>query len=123
MKPVASAHVNEAIRLMSQGQSTRETAQQLGISQKTASRIYAANKENMPVNRGGRPRKLGNETVEFLKVNLKRGVFKSAVDAKKAADHILPGTVSVTTVRRRLQEAGLIARKMIKRPALKRAHI
>lgn len=112
-----------AIKLMQEGVSTREAAQCLKISPATASRIYSSNKENMPINKGGRPRKIPAETVEYLKLNLKRGIFKTAVQAKNKANDLLQEPVSVSTVRRRLREAGLIAKKIIKRPALRKRHV
>ena len=113
----------QAIKLMQDGTSTRDTAQLLNISRATAGRIYASNKENMPVNKGGRPRKIPAETVEYLKLNLKRGVLKTAVQAKNKANELLQHDVSVSTVRRRLREAGLIAKKIVKRPALRKRHV
>ena len=123
MKPLPQAIIKEARQLMMDGVSTRKTALRLGISQASASRIYADCKENMPVNKGGRPRKISAETVEYLKVNMKRGTLKTAVEARNAANQLLPDTVSASTIRRRLKEAGLTAKRRVKRPALKRLHI
>lgn len=123
MKPLPQTKVNEAIKLMTEGLTTRETAERLKISPASASRIYSSNKENMPVNKGGRPRKISADTVEFLKVNVKRGVFKSAVDATKKVNELLSQPVSVATVRRRLRGSGLLAKRFVKRPALKREHV
>ncbi|KAI1282620.1 hypothetical protein EDD11_001308, partial [Mortierella claussenii] len=103
--------IKEAIRLMSTGITTRETARQLGISSATASNIYSSNKENMPINKGGRPRKINPETVDFLKLNMKRGRFRTAKEARDKANELLPASVSTSTIRRRLQEAGLIAKR------------
>ncbi|KAG0352412.1 hypothetical protein BGZ54_002810, partial [Gamsiella multidivaricata] len=90
---------------MEAGLSTGETATRLKISTATRSRIYSSNKENMPMNKGGRPRKINAETVEFIKLNLKRGVLQTAVQAKTQANQLLPQPVSITTIRRRLREA------------------
>ncbi|KAI7829730.1 hypothetical protein BC939DRAFT_525902 [Gamsiella multidivaricata] len=79
MRPIPPLKVKEAISLMMDNVSTRETARRLDISQRAVARIYSANKEKMPINKGGRPRKIGKETIEFLKLNLKRGIFRSAV--------------------------------------------
>lgn len=123
MKPTPKAIIKDAIRLMSEGVSTRETARQLNISQPMASRIYSRNKENMPVNKGGRPRKIQAETVEYLKLNLKRGYLRTAKEARNKANEVLPAPVSTSTIRRRLREAGLIAKRRVKRPALRPQHI
>ena len=123
MKPIPKAKVNEAIRLMEAGVSVRETARLLMISRATASRIHSANKENMQVNKGGRPRKATAEVIEHIKLNMKRGMLKTAVEAKKEANQLLTRPVSAMTIRRRLREVGLIAKRIVKRPALKKEHI
>ena len=123
MKPVPLATMKLAIKLMQEGHSTREVAERLVISRSTTARIYADNRENMPDNKEGRPRKLPAETVDYLKINLKRGILKTAVAAKDRAIEILQEPVSVWTVRRRLQESGLIAKKIVKRPALRKRHV
>ena len=123
MKAVPSSVVKHATMLMQEGLSTRDTAQRLGISHATAGRIRSDNKENMPINKAGRPRKIPAETVEYLKLNVKSGVLKTVVEAKSKANEILPEAVSASTVRRRLRESGLIAKKIVKRPALRKKHV
>lgn len=123
MKPTPKAVIREAIGLMAAGTSTRKTAQQLNISKSMAAKIYASNKENMPVNKGGRPRKIQAETVEYLKLNMMRGSLRTPKEAKDKANKLLPAPVSTATIRRRLKEAGLIAKRKVKRPALKPLHI
>jgi transposase len=118
MKPIPKAIIKDAIRLMSEGISTRKTARQLNISQSKASRIYSSNKENMPVNKGGRPRKLQAETIEYLKVSFKRGYLKAAKEARDKANDLLSASVLTSTIRRQLREAGLIAKRKIKKPVL-----
>jgi transposase len=108
---------------MSAGTSTRETARQLNISLGMASKIHSSNKENMPVNKRGRPRKIQADTVEYLKLNMKRECLNTAKEARDKANELLPASVSISTIRRRLREAGLIAKRKAKRPALKSHHI
>ncbi|KAF9395104.1 Transcription factor spt8, partial [Mortierella sp. AD011] len=55
-----------------------------------ASRIYSKNKKNMPGNKGGRPRKVLDETVEYPKVEMKRRILKTAADAQTEANRLLP---------------------------------
>jgi len=77
----------------------------------------------MPVNKGCHPRKIPAETVEYLKLNLKHGIYKTAIQATDDASEVLQQDVSVWSVHRHLREAGLIAKKIVKRPALKKKHI
>jgi transposase len=123
MKPIPTKTTNLAIKLLQDGQSTREVAKTLNISKSAAANIYKDNRENMPVNKGGRPRKISDQTVQHLKVGLKRGQFRTAVQAHKEAVKLLKDPISVKTVRRRLKEAGLIAKKVVKRPAPKKQHV
>jgi len=123
MKAIPQATVKEAIGLMKYGATVRETAELLKISKSTAQRIRFQEKENIAERQRGRPRKISAEAVQSLKLNMKRGVLKSAVEAKDEANRLLERPVSTSTVRRRLKEAGLLAKKVVKRPALKKEHI
>ena len=80
---------------MSDGLSTRKTAECLGISPTSAKRIRSMDKENMPINRGGRPEKLSSDTVELLKVDMKRGILKTAIEATKKANELYTSTARV----------------------------
>ncbi|KAG0352630.1 hypothetical protein BGX24_007508, partial [Mortierella sp. AD032] len=123
MKPIQQETIKNAIWLMKDGFSMRETAKRLNISKSTVAKIRFKDKENMEKDNGGRPRKITAETTEHLKLNMKRGVLRTSIYAMKEANRLLPQPVSVTTVRRRLREAGIIAKKIMKRPALKQQHI
>ncbi|KAF8946156.1 hypothetical protein BGZ46_005863, partial [Entomortierella lignicola] len=52
------------------------------------------------------------EVVEHIKLIMKRSIHKTAVEATKEANHLLPQPVTVSTIRRRLREAGLIAKRL-----------
>ena len=93
------------------------------VSPTSAKRIRSMDKENMPINRGGRREKVSSDTVELLKVDMKRGILKTAIEATKKANELLPQPVSLSTIRRRLRGAGFIAKRIVKRPALRREHI
>jgi hypothetical protein len=123
MKPTAPSTIKEAIRLTEEGLSSREAALHLKISHTTVRRIVSNNKENIPLIKGVRPRKILPSTVEHIKLNLKRGLLGTAVEATHQANQINPQPVSVTTIKKRLREAGLIAKRVVKRPALKKQHV
>ncbi|KAF9921841.1 hypothetical protein BGZ67_000209, partial [Mortierella alpina] len=67
MKAIPSETTKLAMQLLQEGFSVRQAAQRRKISKSTAGKIYHDNKENMPVNKGGRPRKISAQTVEHLK--------------------------------------------------------
>lgn len=123
MKPTAPHTIKNALKLLQQGKSTRATAKQLNISHTTVRNIAVSNDLNLSKFKGGRPRKILASTVHHIKLNLKRGLIKSASEGLVQASAINPVPVSIATLRRRLREAGLIAKRIIKRPALNRKHI
>lgn len=122
MKKIPDSKTREAIRLFQLGHSARQVAQELNISKTTAGNILKKNKENVPHNPGGRPRKLDDETVKHLKLNLKRGVLRTAVDATKEANTMLQETISRQTVSRRLVEVHMKFKRKRKQPLLKAHH-
>ncbi|KAF9343090.1 hypothetical protein BGX34_007232, partial [Mortierella sp. NVP85] len=111
-----------AIVLLRLGHSTRYVAQELNISKTTVIKFRSMDKENIPNNPGGRPRKMNDELVKHLKLNLKRGVLRTAVDAAKEANRILPDPVSKHTVARRLVEVQMKFKRKQKQPFLKQVH-
>ncbi|KAK3804483.1 MAG: hypothetical protein JOS17DRAFT_798049 [Linnemannia elongata] len=66
MKPIQQETIKNAIWLMEDGFSIRETAKRLNISKSTVARIRFKDKENMEKDNGGRPRKISAETTEHL---------------------------------------------------------
>ncbi|KAF9342655.1 hypothetical protein BGX26_007081 [Mortierella sp. AD094] len=112
MKATPSATVDDAIQLLQQGLSTRQTAERLNISAATASRILASHKDSMPpdhkLNKGGRPRKIPPEAVDNLRSSVERGLVTNLDQAKDQFDKAVQGgNVSMATVKRRLKEAGV----------------
>ncbi|KAF9140889.1 hypothetical protein BGX21_007009, partial [Mortierella sp. AD011] len=111
MRPITAAKKTEALALLQGGRSTREVATIIGISQRSVSAIVKENKENVPDNVGGRPRKLSFGAAEYAKAMIQRGQVKTAVAATKALNQVLPEPVSVRTVRRGLRDVGMEAKK------------
>jgi len=123
MKPTPPRTIKDSIRLLQEGLSSREVANRLDISYKTAQRIAKNNGINIATHKGGRPRKILSSTVEHIRLNLKRGLIKSASAGLEQANALNPQPISISTLKRRLREAGLIAKKVKKRPALKPRHV
>jgi transposase len=122
MRKIPESKTNAAKRLFELRYSTRQVAQELDISNATAARILKENKENVPHNPGGRPRKMNDELVNHLKLNLKRGILKTAVDATKEANTMLEEPVSRQTVCRRLVEVQMKFKRKRKQPLLRPRH-
>jgi transposase len=109
-------HTREALKLMAEGASTQDVSKILGISNSTASLLRKNNKENIPISYGGCPRKISAESMEYLKLNIQIKI-KTAVEAKKKANNLLPEPLSDISVRHRLKEAGLAAKRTANRLA------
>ncbi|KAF9895665.1 hypothetical protein BX616_009111 [Lobosporangium transversale] len=119
MKPITQSKVRRAIALLKQGLSTRQVGEKLGISHTSVTNIRRSAAEDIAKKSAGRPRKIGDEMAQHLKLGLKRGLFKSSIDAQKEANKLLPSPVSSSTIRRCLRRTGMRAKKVVKRPFLK----
>ncbi|KAF9086724.1 hypothetical protein BGX23_008643 [Mortierella sp. AD031] len=75
----------EALRMMAEGASIGKVSRKLDMSTSTASLIRNTDKENMPTKKAGRPRKLPQQAVDYLKAEMRQGTLKTAVDAQKGA--------------------------------------
>ncbi|KAF9103899.1 hypothetical protein BGX29_002792 [Mortierella sp. GBA35] len=99
----------EALRMMAEGASIGKVSRKLDMSTSTASLIRNTDKENMPIKKAGRPRKLPQQAVDYLKAEMRQEPLKTAVDAQKGVNSLLPQSVSDRT-------AGLRARQASEKP-------
>ncbi|KAF9201054.1 hypothetical protein BGZ49_008722 [Haplosporangium sp. Z 27] len=119
MKSISQYKKEEILDLLQQGLASREIASRTGTSRATVNRIRTKENqdlikkddEKIPKLKGGRPRKMGLETAEHLKTSFEHGVIKTVTDACKEANKLLPTPVSASTVRRRLVDVGMKAKK------------
>lgn len=123
MKPTAPRAIKKVLKLLQHGKSMRATAKQLNVSHATVRNIAINNDLNLSKFKGGRPRKILASMVDYIKLNMKRGLNKPASEELEQAGTISLLPISIATLRRRLREAGLIAKRIVKRPALKKKHI
>lgn len=65
---------------------------------------------------------MNDELINHLKLNLKRGVLKTATDTTKETNTLLQEPVSRITVARRLVEAHMKFKRKRKQPFLKPVH-
>ena len=120
MRPLSTTIRKKAFDLLKKGISTRQVAALLNISQRSAANILTLNKNNLAITKGGRPHKLTTKDAHIARLDLKRGRARSAVQATKRLNETLAADVSVQTVRRALKEIGMIAKRVVRRPALKK---
>lgn len=122
MRPISTTTKKQALNLFKKGKSTGQVATLLNISQRSTANVLAINKENAIINKGGRPRRLTAKDAQIARLDLKRGRARSAVQATKRLNATLATKVSVQTVRRALRDIGMNAKKVVRRPALKKQH-
>lgn len=123
MPPITNKARKEAARLfVEEHLTTQQVADRLHISQKSASNILQDNKENVEVNKGGRPRKLTVKDAEMARLFLKQKKARSAPMVTRMLNERLTQPVSAQTVRRALRNIGMDCGKKTKRPALKPQH-
>lgn len=102
--------------------SYRKIAGMIGVSIKgvhTVLKRYAETQSNADRKRSGRPRKTTRRDDTFIQTTSKRDRFKTAPDIRAEANAFLPQPISITTVRRRLKEAGLNGRVAKRKPLLR----
>ncbi|KAG0203917.1 hypothetical protein BGX33_008814 [Mortierella sp. NVP41] len=68
----------EALRMMAEGASIGKVSRKLDMSTSTASLIRNTDKENMPIKKAGRPRKLPQQAVDYLKAEMRQEPLKTA---------------------------------------------
>lgn len=110
--------------LADQGHKIRDIAIRVGCSHTAVIKILRKKAETGSVERkkgSGRPRKTTIVEDNFLCLNSKRHRFKTASAIRNDLVHMRGTEVSVRTIRRRLVEGGLYARKSAQKPILNTA--
>lgn len=118
------ADLDNAILLKLQaGSSTREVERELHVSQSHVSRIRREKLSNIPVSRGGRPPALTPLQKRMCVKLMTSGGFEVATEVAQHMHEDCNIAVSVDTVRRVLNDAGLRAQVKEKKPLLTQKHI
>lgn len=105
------------------GKTIRSVAQIAGLSNSTAQRISKSALVAALKSKGGRPKKLQPRHLRFLDHYFELNCTASVKEGCRAFKETFDINVCPTTVRKALQFCKFKARKMVKRPFLRKKHI
>lgn len=123
--PLTSEQVAQGVLLIEQGLSQREAAARLNISRSTLQYALQRHRETGLYTRrhgSGRLRSTSSRDDRFIALQVLRNRFLTAVEITTRLRLIRNVTVSERTVRRRIEERNLRARRPARGPALLRRH-
>jgi transposase len=112
----------QIVILQKQGNSYREISKILQVSLGAVQKAIARNREtglNTDRKRSGRPRKTVQRVDNKIYAISKADRFKSASTIRAEINRDLDSHISLTTVKRRLREKGMIGRIAVKKPLLR----
>jgi transposase len=109
--------------LLQHGQSTREIAGKYSVSKSTVQNLRKKFLPNLIKPRGGRIKKLSSQDKHYCVRTMSSGKAESAAALARKLKEDIKIDVSSRTVRRALQEAGMIAAEKKKKPKLAQANI
>jgi transposase len=104
------------------GKSLRELTKKYNFSKSTIGEIHQEHINNVPKHVGGRPSALSSKDRDKIVLSVKSGQNKTAVDVQKDFYQNLNIDISAQTVRRVLKDAGMKAKKKVKKPRLNKKH-
>lgn len=113
------------IALTEAGYSVRHIAQSLTVSKSAVHRTITRYRESGEYNRrpgSGRKRATTRADDRFVKMTVLRNRFVTAVDVRDRLQNVRGVDVCAETVRRRLKQVGLRAKRPVKSPQLTREH-
>ena len=114
---------NNIISMLSNGQSIREVSKKIGISKSAVQEIRTKYVPDIPKPPPGRPRKLSVQDKRHCVRSVTSGRVPTATAATKKLKSEHKTNVNANTVRRALKEAGLKAKKKVKKPDLSAKNI
>src|SRR5215470_6613827 len=123
MRPLSHDIQQNVLSLLGQGFTTRQVAEECGISRSTVQRLRQKRLPDAELSRGGRPEKLSPQDKRTCVRAVTSGRLDTATAAAKQLREETGVEVSDLTVRRALQEAGLKAREKEAKPKLSAKNI
>ena len=121
-KKLDRSTVGAVVSLLFRGRGVRATARELGVSVGVVSKIRSTLNKPLPVNKGGRPKKLGVREENFIVRLIRSGTSTVSSDVKNRLVLDKSAQVSVSTIRRILHRHGYHGRKVWKKPQLSRVN-
>ena len=123
MRPLTPDTLNNIISLINQGLSTREISKKCKVSNSTVQKYRKIHCKDVEMKKAGRPRKLTPHDKRFCVRAVTSGRVKTATEARNRLMQEMGVSVSVKTVTRALNQAGLAAKEKKAKPMLSRANI
>lgn len=123
MRPLSHDIQQNVLSLLGQGFTTRQVAEQCGISRSTVQRLRKKRLPDAELSRGGRPEKLSPQDKRVCVRAVTSGRLDTATAAAKQLREETGVEVSDLTVRRALREAGLMAQEKEAKPKLSAKNI
>ena len=123
MRPLSHDIQQNVLSLLGQGFTTRQVAEQCGISHSTVQRLRKKCLTDAELSRGGRPEKLSPQDKRACVCAVTSGRLDTATAAAKQLREETGVEVSDLTVRRALREAGLMAQEKEAKPKLSAKNI
>lgn len=123
MRPIQQQTKNRVIYELEQGKSIGKVAKLLNLSTSTVHKYSVGVKTSIPKASGGRMSKLSDRDKAFCVRQVTKGGKSNASEVKKALKEELGVVVSSSTVRRTLNEKGLVAMVKPKKPLLSEKNV
>ena len=121
-RPIPASKKQQAIALLTSGQSARSVSAITGISRSVLANLARAGGVDITRNRGGRPRRLSQSDVRILARAVSTSKVRTCLEGAKLIKTTLDQDVSAQTVRRSLRAIGFHAVVKKRKPVLKLAH-
>ena len=122
-RPLSSNRENNVVVLLQKGWSTRKVAKCTHISQSTVQRIRKRRLPNLDMSIGGRPPLMSDSMQRACVRAVTVGGLDTAAAATRVVRQQFASEISVQTVRRTLNFAGLVARVKKSKPLLSQKNI
>lgn len=118
MKPLSNSATQNATTQLHEGKSCWEVSKNLGISVTSVQRIRKADKENIPISKGGRPSKVSARTKKVLARNYTGGKLDTMKDGQRLVKSAEGVQVHESSIRRYLESEGVKTYVKQKKPDL-----
>jgi transposase len=119
MRPTSEAKKRNIKHYLENGESVRQVAEKVGVSKSMVQKIGAELNLSGPKLKGGRVGKLSKRNKTFCVRSVVKDGKTNAREVKQALQESVGVVVSVSTIRRALQEAGLVSFVKPKKPLLR----
>jgi transposase len=123
MKTLPASTKAQVTYLLRSRKSSRQISKLLDVGKSTVSRIHQKQEQSLPKPSAGRPKMLSRQDRHKIVMAIKTGRCKTAVEVQKEFKTSFDINLTSQTIRGVLKDAGLVAKKKVKKPKLTKKHI